>query len=137
MACLPYCPPMPRSRRAVMLLGLLAVLVLGAPMAALAAGGGSAGDQQYTDPLGSSTTTRTATTRTTTTGTTPATTTATPATATTPPTPTPTATVATGQTISKTASQLPNTGYGAILAGALGVGLLAAGIIIRTRPRRS
>ena len=122
---------------------LLAAALLG-PSAALAASGPSAGDNQYTDPLKSTTTTASKPTKTATPTTAPATTpppstssgtinTAPPvATATaTATTTTPTATTATSAT--STAATLPRTGYDGWLAAALGAGFVAAGFGVRRR----
>lgn len=122
---------------ACLLLGLLA---LGAPAVALA--GGSAGDQQYTDPFGAGTTTTSAA-RDTATATTPATT---PASATTPAA-TPTAAdpapaqTSTGSqptaTVAGTASSLPYTGYDTWMAAGFGAVMLATGLGLRLQARRS
>ena len=127
-----------------MLLGALA-LALAVPAVTLASGGGSAGDQQYTDPFagtpapGKSKPKTTATTPPPTTSTAPAT----PAPATPAPTPvastssssdptTPTATIA-----SSTAGTLPHTGYDGRLAAALGFALVGGGLLVRARVRRT
>jgi len=118
------------------LLALTAALVLG-PAGALACSPTSAGDCQYTDPLGNTTTSTTTTTHQpapppVTTAPPPVTTA--PATvpqftapATTAPDPTTTTTaVSAGKT-------LPYTGYDAWIGGALGVFLVAGGIAVRRR----
>lgn len=118
------------------MLAFLAAAVLG-PAAALAASGPSAGDNQYTDPLKSTTTTasKPAKTATTTTSTAPASTppgtiNTAPPTATATPT-TPIATTAAGTT--SQSATLPRTGYDGWLAAALGAGLVAAGLGVRRR----
>jgi hypothetical protein len=139
----------PRSRSVLAGMMLLVLIALAVPAVSLA--GGSAGDQQYTDPFsggnGGASTHTTATT----TSSTPATTTSSPAPATSSPvaaTPTtsadpstvaaatttasdPTATMATSSTT------LPYTGYDAWTAVGFGVTLVAGGIVIRWRVRRS
>jgi LPXTG-motif cell wall-anchored protein len=123
---------------------LLAALALAVPAVTLASGGGgSAGDQQYTDPFagtpapGKSKPKTTATTPPPTTATAPATpvpTSATPVASTSSssdPT-TPTATIA-----ASTAGTLPHTGYDDRLAAALGFVLVGGGLLIRARLRRT
>ncbi len=124
---------------------LLGALALAVPAVTLASGGGSAGDQQYTDPFagtpapGKSKPKTTATTPPPTTSTAPAA----PAPATPAPTPvastssssdptTPTATIA-----SSTAGTLPHTGYDDRLAAALGFVLVGGGLLVRARLRRT
>jgi hypothetical protein len=125
---------------------LFGVVALAVPAVTLASGGGSAGDQQYTDPFAGTapgkSKPKTTTTSPPTTPTQPATTpapTSAPATSTTPvastspssdPT-TPTATIA-----STTAGELPHTGYDGWLAGALGFVLVSGGLGLRARLRR-
>jgi LPXTG-motif cell wall-anchored protein len=126
---------------------LLGALALAVPAVTLAAGGGgSAGDQQYTDPFGG---TSTPTSKPKTTATTPPQTTPTPAPApTTSATPvastqtattqtssdptTPTATIA-----SSTTGTLPRTGYDSWLAAGLGFVLVGGGLALRVRARRA
>lgn len=123
---------------------LLGALALAAPAVTLAAGGGgSAGDQQYTDPFGGTSTPTKSAPKTTATAPPPATSTAPAATApTTTATPvastqtasdptTPTATIA-----SSNAGTLPRTGYDGWLAAALGFGLVGGGLVLRVRARR-
>jgi LPXTG-motif cell wall-anchored protein len=131
---------------------LLGALALAAPAVTLASGGGgSAGDQQYTDPFAGTapgkskpktTTTSTPTTSSQPATTTPATTTpaAAPTTTATPvastatssdPT-TPTATIA-----STTTGELPHTGYDGWLAATLGFVLVGGGLVLRARLRRT
>jgi LPXTG-motif cell wall-anchored protein len=125
---------------------LLGALALAVPAVTLAGGGGSAGDQQYTDPFAGTSPgkskAKTTTTRTPTTSTQPATTSpaATPTTSATPvaststssdPT-TPTATIA-----ATTTGQLPHTGYDGWLAAALGFVMVGGGLGLRARLRRS
>ncbi len=128
---------------------LLGALALSVPAVTLASGGGSAGDQQYTDPFAgtapgkskpkpttSATSTQPATPAPTPTTSAPTPTTSAPSpvastSTASDPTP-PTATIA-----SSTAGQLPRTGYDSWLAGALGFGLVAGGLGLRARLRRS
>ena len=144
---------MTRSRLLATFLLVLGLIALAAPMVALA-GGGSAGDQQYTDPLANqhkhSTTTTTSSPAASSTpapAPAPTTSTATPAptptssaatTSTTPAT-TPTATIATGTSTPATtgAKQLPYTGYDSALAAGLGFVLVLGGAGLRLRSRRS
>jgi hypothetical protein len=125
---------------------LLGALALAVPAVTLASGGGSAGDQQYTDPFAgtspgkSKPKTTTTSAPPTTTSSAPATTPApTPTTSATPvaststasdPT-TPTATIA-----STTGGQLPHTGYDGWLAATLGFALVGAELGLRARLRR-
>jgi LPXTG-motif cell wall-anchored protein len=128
---------------------LLGALALAVPAVTLASGGGSAGDQQYTDPFagtpapGKSKTTSTTSAPTTTSAppsstappaVAPSTTSATPVASTqtsSDPT-TPTATIA-----SSTAGQLPRTGYDSWLAGVAGFALMGGGLALRARLRRT
>ena len=127
---------------------LLAALALAVPAVTLAGGGGSAGDQQYTDPFAGTapgkSKPKTTATSPPATSTQPAATsppaTATPTTSVTPvastatgsdPT-TPTATIA-----SSTTGELPHTGYDGWLAAALGFALVAGGLGLRARLRRT
>jgi LPXTG-motif cell wall-anchored protein len=119
---------------------LLGALALAVPAVTLASGGGSAGDQQYTDPFagtpapGKSKPKTTATTPPPTTSTAPATPAPTPVASTSSssdPT-TPTATIA-----SSTAGTLPHTGYDGRLAAALGFALVGGGLLVRARVRRT
>jgi hypothetical protein len=126
---------------------LLGALALAVPAVTLAAGGGgSAGDQQYTDPFAGTapgkskpktTATSTPTTSSQPADTAPA---ATPTTSATPvaststssdPT-TPTATIA-----STTTGELPHTGYDGWLAATLGFLLVVGGLGLRARLRRT
>jgi hypothetical protein len=123
---------------------VLGALALAIPAATIAAGGGgSAGDQQYTDPFGGTSSGKSTSTATTTsapsTPTQPATTPA-PTTSATPvaststasdPT-TPTATIA-----STTTGELPHTGYDGWLAAALGFALVGGGLGLRARLHRT
>ena len=126
---------------------LLGVLVLAVPAVTLAAGGGgSAGDQQYTDPFAGTapgkgkpkTTTTSAPTTSTqaaapTTSAPPASTpVASPSTSGDPTTPTATIASTTG-----TAAELPHTGYESWLAAALGFVLVGGGLGLRARLRRT
>ncbi len=135
-----------------LLLLILGLAGFAVPAATLAAGGGSAGDQQYTDPFGGSgggkATKTTATApapapapapaATTPPATTP--TTSTPAPTGSGTTGTPTAVAATsaktGKT-GKTGKTLPFTGYDGRLAALLGAGLVLGGAGLRIRLRRS
>jgi LPXTG-motif cell wall-anchored protein len=123
------------------LLVLLAATVLG-PAAALAASGPSAGDNQYTDPLKSTTTTASKPAKsasTTTPAATPPPSTSSGTINTAPPVATatttaPTATIATtASSATSTSATLPRTGYDSWLAAALGAGLVAAGLSVRRR----
>jgi hypothetical protein len=122
------------SRRALTgwVLVVAAALAIGPIAAALANGGPSAGNNQYSDPLANPTTTTHQS--------------APPPAATTTPTPVPTAsppvattadptTTATGTTTTTTTGgkSLPMTGYDAWLSGAFGVFLVAGGIAVRRR----
>jgi LPXTG-motif cell wall-anchored protein len=127
---------------------LLGVLALAVPAVTLAGGGGSAGDQQYTDPFAGTApgkskpkTTTTAPTTAPQSATAPATTTPPPTSATPvastsgasdPTTPTATIASATG-----TAGELPHTGYDGWLAAALGFALVGGGLGLRARLRRT
>jgi len=122
---------------------LLGALALAVPAVTLASGGGSAGDQQYTDPFAgtpapskskTTTTTSAPAPSPTTSAAPPPTTTATPVASTQTagdPT-TPTATIATS-----TAGQLPHTGYDSWLAGVAGFALMGGGLMLRARLRRT
>ncbi|MGH2875836.1 MAG: LPXTG cell wall anchor domain-containing protein [Solirubrobacteraceae bacterium] len=132
-----------RTARWIVLVALLA-LALAIPAVTLAAGGGSAGDQQYTDPFaGTPKTTSTATQTQTAPSTSPApTTTAAPSTSPTPTTsaPVPSSTAAPSAadpTATTALNQLPYTGYSGWLAAAFGFALVAAGVIVRRRLRRT
>lgn len=116
------------------MLALAAALALGPIAAALANGGPSAGNNQYSDPLANTTTTTHQSAPSP-----PATTTATPPPVTSPPVSTtadPT-TTSTGTTSTAGKKSLPNTGYDAWLGGAFGVFLVAGGIAVRRRYRTS
>jgi hypothetical protein len=135
-----------RWRHVLVCLGLLGLLA--GPTVALAQGGGSAGDQQYTDPFGSTThgssthtQTQTQTQQTTTSApaTTPPATSTSPATApatvtggadTTTTTPVATAASSSGKT-------LPYTGLDLWTVVGVGLTLMASGILIRVRSRRA
>jgi len=142
------------SRRLLTVILALFALALAVPAATLAAGGGSAGDQQYTDPF-AGTSTPTATSH----PTTPTSTTPAPATTTAPPpvdstpaqtAPAPTAATATTPSASASAdgsatttdstarpTTLAFTGYDSWLAGGLGFAMVAGGITLRRRARRA
>ena len=125
---------------------VLGALALAVPAVTLAGGGGSAGDQQYTDPFAGTSPGKSKPKTTTTSA--PSTSSA-PATSTPPPTPTtsvtpvaststasdpttPTATIA-----SSTSGQLPHTGYDGWLAATLGFVLVGVGLGLRARLRRT
>jgi LPXTG-motif cell wall-anchored protein len=121
---------------------LLGALALAVPAVTVASGGGSAGDQQYTDPFSGTTTSSPATSTAppttsaathTTTGSV-ATTTPVASTQTASDPTTPTATIA--SSTSSTAGQLPHTGYDSRLAAALGFALVGGGLALRARLRR-
>lgn len=128
-----------RWRHVLVCLGLLALLP--GPTVALAQGGGSAGDQQYTDPFGSTThssTTHTQTQPQQTTTSAPVTTP--PATSTTPATVTSSADA--GSTPVATAASsngktLPYTGLDLWTVVGVGLTLMASGLLIRVRSRRA
>lgn len=119
---------------------MIGVLALSVPAVTVASGGGgSAGDQQYTDPFAGTSTPTSATHTTTSAPTTPAAPATTAAPATSPPVqPTttidsdPTATMA-----STSANQLPYTGYDGWLAATFGFVMVAGGLILRRRTARS
>jgi hypothetical protein len=124
----------------LVLTGAPALLGAGASLAASSPGcSGSAGDQQYVDPLGCPTTSTSSAPPPTTPTTTPAQ--QTPTTPTTTPaqqTPTPSATVASATTTTPTAAdpksssgKLPYTGLEVWPAVALGVALFGAGVALR------
>jgi hypothetical protein len=128
-----------RLRHVLVCIGLLAFVSLGCAAAALAQGG-SAGDQQYTDPFGSTKTSSQTTTQAqgTSPSTSPAPTTPAPsgtaaaATTSSPDAGTPTATAASGTDSGKT---LPFTGINVWTVAGLGLTLTAAGLLIRLRSR--
>lgn len=133
----------PRSR--LVLAGLLALVLaaLAAPAVSLAGGGGSAGDQQYTDPFSGggtshSTSTAQATTPTPAPAPAPAPAPGSAATSATPTTPTadPTATIATATPLS-TVATLPYTGYDLWTAAGFGLTMVAGGLVLRRRTRRA
>jgi LPXTG-motif cell wall-anchored protein len=118
-----------------LLLALVAAVIAGPAAAIAVAGNGpSAGDNQYTDPLSTSTTTHS--TPPPAASTTPA---APPAHATaTAPTTAPTATLASSTTSAASGSSsktLPMTGYDGLAGALLGAGLLGAGLAVRRRVR--
>jgi len=136
-----------------LLLLILGLAGFAVPAATLAAGGGSAGDQQYTDPFGGSGGGKATKTTATSTATAPAPAPAPAPAATTPPattpttstpaptgsgtTGTPTAVAATSAKTGKTGKTLPFTGYDGRLAALLGAGLVLGGAGLRIRLRRS
>jgi cytoskeletal protein RodZ len=115
-------------------LAVVAALALGPIAAALASGGPSAGNNQYSDPLANTTPTThqaappPATTTPTPTSTPAPVTSAPPVTSTADPT-----TTADPATTTTTGKTLPMTGYDAWLGGAFGVFLVAGGIAVRRR----
>jgi hypothetical protein len=131
---------------------LLGVLVLSVPAVTLASGGGgSAGDQQYTDPF-AGTAPGTGKSKTTSTPTTSTHAAPSPTTATSPPpaaTPTGTAVASTSTSLdpttptatiastTSTAGELPRTGYDGWLAAAVGFVLVGGGLGLRARLRRT
>lgn len=123
-----------RFRLAFVCLCLLAIL--SGPTAAALASGGSAGDQQYTDPFGSTKTSS----QTTSSQAAPTTSAATPASPTTATvatvTGTPTATAATTASAG-TGKTLPYTGLNLWTVSGLGLTLLISGLLIRIRSRRA
>jgi hypothetical protein len=137
----------PALRRLLTWILVLAALALAVPAATLASGpGGSAGDQQYTDPFAG--TSNPATTHTTThTATTPApapATTPAPAatsTAPAPAAPAPAASTAPDTTPATSTPARPTslafTGYDSWLAGGLGVAMVGGGVLLRRRARRA
>ncbi|MEO8967420.1 MAG: hypothetical protein ABI355_07460 [Solirubrobacteraceae bacterium] len=134
---------MRRPRHAFVVLLIFGLAGFAVPAITMAAGGGSAGDQQYTDPFGASSGGR-GTTKAAATPTAPTPAASAPAATAPPPGPpaatapgttsTPTAVAATNGTTGKT---LPFTGYDGRLAVLLGAGLVLGGAALRTRLRRS
>ena len=123
---------------------VLGTLALSIPAATFASGGGSAGDQQYTDPF-AGTSTPTASTHTTTHA---QTTTPQPTTSAAPPATVAPTTVSTTTgtvngdpsgtpTATAASPQLPYTGYDSWLAGGFGFAMVSAGLVLRRRTRRS
>ena len=129
-----------RWRHVLVCFGLLAMLA--GPAVALAQGGGSAGDQQYTDPFGGSSP-KTHTTHTTTQAATTTTTQAPTTTSTPPATATATAPAVTdpGSTSTATAASsgktLPYTGLDLWTVAGFGLMLTAGGLLIRSRSTRA
>jgi LPXTG-motif cell wall-anchored protein len=112
---------------------VLALLVLALPVAAIAAGGGSAGDQQYVDPLAHTPTAQHSPASSSTSGASSSPTwSSTPA-----ATPASTVTLTSNDDVTKTSDQLPHTGYNDSLAAGLGFVLLVGGIGLRRRTRRA
>ena len=128
-----------RWRHVLVCFGLCALLA--GPAVALAQGGGSAGDQQYTDPFGGGGP-KTHTTHTTTqaqTTTQAPTTTSAPPTASAPavtPAAAPAATDPTA-TAAGAGKTLPYTGLDLWTVAGFGITLTASGLLIRTRTRRA
>jgi hypothetical protein len=117
---------------------VIGMLALSVPAVTLASGGGggSAGDQQYTDPFAGTPTSSSHTT----TATAPASSAPTPTVA--PATGTTTAQLTAGTTPTATiaataANQLPYTGYDAWLAAGFGLAMVAGGLGLRYRTRGS
>lgn len=145
MAC--HTRAVPGLRKIVSYLLLLGALALTVPAVTVASGGGSAGDQQYTDPFATQpgsgashkstkpSTTTTAPPAATSTAPAPAANTTTPVTAGSDPTTatTPTATTA----LSTSAKTLPYTGYDSWLAAGFGLVLAGAGLGLRRKAQRS
>lgn len=126
-------------RRLLVPLLALALIALAAPVASLASGGGSAGDQQYTDPFAGSQTTTPQTTTHTVTSPPPAPAPAATAPApTTPATPAPTASTTPPQTAAPTTlNRLPYTGYDGWVGAGFGITMIAGGLVLRRRARRA
>jgi hypothetical protein len=137
-----------RPRHLIAVCLTLGLLALALPAVSLA--GGSAGDQQYTDPFGGGGGSSATTTQPTTTSAPPATATTPPAT--TPPATTPPATTTPATTTPETTpaapadtgpisadpsatTTLPYTGYPAWMAAGFGVAMLGAGLTLRRRAR--
>jgi hypothetical protein len=138
----------PRSR--FVLAGMLLLVALALALPAVSLAGGSAGDQQYTDPFsggsggGASQTAATTTSAPATTGPAPAQTTSSPA-STTPATPTGSADPTSAAAVPTTAGEptatiagsgsptLPHTGYDAWTAVGFGLTLVAGGAVLRWR----
>lgn len=124
---------------------MFAALALAVPAATLAANGGSAGDQQYTDPF-AGTPTPTSTTpapgpapatapvASTPSAGTPAPVTATPAASPAAGSETPAATTT---PVPTHPTELPFTGYDSWLAAGLGAAMVAGGLMLRRRARRA
>jgi LPXTG-motif cell wall-anchored protein len=156
----------PRTRHLLAGLLLLGLVALTVPVAALANGGGSAGDQQYVDPVNRKTSSSSSTTPSSTgssnsgnsgssgsSGSSNATPSSGSSTSSSPPptssstltaTPattsaatTPVATTATTTTTGRTSKQLPYTGYDDRIAAGLGALLVLGGFALRRRTRRS
>jgi LPXTG-motif cell wall-anchored protein len=137
------------GRHLAVLLVVLGALALAVPAVALA--GGSAGDNQYTNPFGGGTTsqptsttppqTSSTTAPQTTTSAAPAATTVSPATATTSVVTTsdPTATAAASPGVGTTTGgkALPRTGYADWELAGFGLVMIAGGLVIRRRSRRA
>ena len=135
---------MPASRRLLTWILVLAALGLAVPAATLAAGGGgSAGDQQYTDPFaGTSTPSSTHTATTPAPTTTAAATTPAPAPPDTATTPAPAPAAASADSAPATATTarpttLAFTGYDSWLAAGLGAAMIGGGVLLRRRVRRA
>jgi LPXTG-motif cell wall-anchored protein len=125
MAC--HTRAVPGPRKIVSYLLLLGALALTVPAVTVASGGGSAGDQQYTDPFAtqpgsgaSHKSTKPSTT-----------TTAPPAATSTAPAP------AANTALSTSAKTLPYTGYDSWLAAGFGLVLAGAGLGLRRKAQRS
>jgi LPXTG-motif cell wall-anchored protein len=135
------------SRWLVLSLLVLGALALSVPAVTLASGGGSAGDQQYTDPFGGTSAPKKGPSKPATTSTPATTTTSSPAATTPPPAPAATSpaaaadpTTATSDPTTPTATtanELPHTGYDSWMAGALGMALVGGGMLLRARVRRA
>jgi hypothetical protein len=133
-----------RWRHLLVGLGLLALLA--GPTVALAQGGGSAGDQQYTDPFGSTThssthtqtQTQTQPTTTSAPATTPAATSTAPTTApATAPASTDTSSSAVATAATGSGATLPYTGLDLWTVVGIGLTLMATGLLIRVGSRRA
>lgn len=123
-----------------LLIPILLLVALAGVLPAVALAGGSAGNQQYTDPFAGSTSSSSATVTVTSTAatpppdTTPVVTSSASAT-TPPPATTPAATTPATSTVRP--AHLPFTGYNGWLAAALGAGMVSGGIALRRRTRRA
>jgi LPXTG-motif cell wall-anchored protein len=119
------------TRHVATCLLVLGAIALALPAATLAAGGGSAADNQYSDPFASTAPAagQTATHATTTTAAA-----ATPAVTTAATTSALTATAAPAR-LSRSSRSLPYTGFDGLLAAVVGAAMMAGGVALRRRAR--